>query len=99
MNKEDPSSLFNDRDRRVAEIFGTIRQRIEREEPSYFLVLDLVSGDFEVNEDDYIAVTKIRQRRPQGEFWLMRANGDPAFRLGGSSFRFFGEDPSEVQQS
>jgi hypothetical protein len=46
-----------------------------------FVAIDVLSGDFELDEDDYAAVTRLRFRRPTAEVWLERAGYPAAYQL------------------
>ena len=38
-----------------------------------FVAIDVETGDYEMDEDDYAAVTRLRSRKPEADIWLMRA--------------------------
>jgi hypothetical protein len=64
--------------RLAAEIFDRhVQPRLRPEDNGKFLALDISTGDYELDDDDYAAVTRLRERRPSGEVWLMRV-GEPA---------------------
>jgi hypothetical protein len=50
------------------------------EENGKFVALDVESGDYELDEDDYTAVSRLRSRRPTAEVWLACV-GQPAAYL------------------
>jgi hypothetical protein len=68
-----------------AEVFGRrVRPALRPEDDGKFVALDIDTGEYEIGEDDYAAVTRLRARRPAAEVWLERA-GQPAahqLRLG-----------------
>ena len=35
-----------------------------------FVAIDVETGDHEINEDDYTAVTRLRSRKPAADVWL-----------------------------
>ena len=45
-----------------------------------FVAVDVDSGNYEVDEDDYAAVTRLRTRLPAAEIWLLRAGHPAAYR-------------------
>ncbi len=47
-----------------------------------FVAIDVDSDDFEIDEDDFTAVSGLRARRPAGDLWLGRV-GQPAAYRGG----------------
>jgi hypothetical protein len=49
---------------------------------SKFVAVDVGTGDFEVDEDDYAAVSRLRARRPAADVWLGRVGQSVAYRLG-----------------
>ena len=53
-----------------------VRPRLRPEDDGKFVAVDLDAGDYEVDEDDYAAVARLRARRPGAEVWSERA-GDP----------------------
>ena len=64
-----------------SEIFDRkVRPTLRPEDDGKFIAIDILSGDFEINEDDYNAVMRLRARRPMGEFWLERAGQPTAIR-------------------
>jgi hypothetical protein len=70
-------------DRLATEIFEQqVRPRLHPEDAHKFLAIDLKTGDFQVDEDDYTAVMSLRARHPDGEIWLMQSDGSPAFFMG-----------------
>ncbi len=46
-----------------------------------FVALDIGSGDFEVDDDDYSAVARLRARLPTAEVWLARAGFPTAYQI------------------
>jgi hypothetical protein len=68
---------------RAAEVFERyVRPKLVPADEGKFLAIDLQSGDFQIHEDDYEAVTQLRTRRPSGDIWLMQSDGSPACFLG-----------------
>ena len=64
-----------------AEIARLGRAAVERfvapglclEDKGKFIAVDVDTGDFEIDPDDYTAVMRMRKRRPGGELFLARA--------------------------
>jgi hypothetical protein len=46
-----------------------------------FVALDVQTGDYEVDEDDYAAVSRLRARNPAAEVWLSRVGQPAAYRM------------------
>jgi hypothetical protein len=59
-----------------------IRPTLRPEDDGKFVAVDVETGDFEVNEDDYAAVTRLRSRNPAADIWLMRAGSPTTYRMG-----------------
>lgn len=49
-----------------------IRPKVMPQHKGKFLILDILSGDYEVDEDDSTAEEVLRARRPDGVFYGMR---------------------------
>ena len=49
-----------------------------------FVALDIGTADYELDKDDYAAVTRLRARRPSAEIWLGRIGQPAAYRMRGS---------------
>lgn len=47
-----------------------------------FLVLDIETGDFEVDSDELAALRRIRARRPEARVYLLRVGFPAAYRIG-----------------
>ena len=47
-----------------------------------FVAIDVGSGDYEIDEDDYAAVARLRSRKPAADVWLMRAGYPTTYRMG-----------------
>jgi hypothetical protein len=67
-------STLSDVSRRAHEIYdASIRQVEEPRHFGDFLVLDIESGDYEIDADNGIeAENKLRTRKPNGQFFLIR---------------------------
>jgi hypothetical protein len=61
-------------DRRVRPVLGP-------EDDGKFVALDVQTGDFEVDEDDYAAVSRLRARNSAAEAWLTRIGQPAAYRM------------------
>lgn len=58
-----------------------IRPMLRPEDDGKFVALDVDSGDYELNEDDYTAIMQLRARRPTAEIWLERAGEATAYKM------------------
>ncbi|HZK81681.1 MAG TPA: hypothetical protein VFC46_11450 [Humisphaera sp.] len=59
-----------------------VRPVLRPQDDGKFVSIDVESGDFEIDEDDYAAVTRLRSRKPGADIWLMRAGYPAAYRIG-----------------
>ena len=67
------------------EIFDRkVRPTLRPEDDGKFIAIDILSGDFEIHEDDYTAVMQLRARRPSADMWLMRVGMPATCRIGRS---------------
>jgi hypothetical protein len=51
-------------------IDSRVRPTLRPEDDGKFVAVDVESGDFEIDKDDYTAVTRLRTRRPSADVWL-----------------------------
>jgi hypothetical protein len=66
-----------------AEVFDhRVRPTLQPEDENKFVAIDVGTGDFELDDDDYTAVTRLRSRRPQAEIWLGRVGAPAVYRMG-----------------
>jgi hypothetical protein len=67
---------------KATEIFRRQIQALVRpEQQRWFLAIDVKSGQFELDEDDHEAISKLLARLPDAEGFLMRADGSPAYKI------------------
>jgi len=64
-----------------------LRETLEPEHNGEFLVLDVESGDYEMDADEMAAIQRARARRPESVFYVLRVGSRAAHRIGGSSLR------------
>ena len=70
--------------RRGAEVFDRqVRPTLRPEDDGKFVAIDIKTSDYELDEDDYGAVTRLRTRRPSAEVWLGRVGQPAAYRMRG----------------
>lgn len=60
-----------------------IRPHVMPQHKGKFLVLDIESGDYEIDEDDLWAEEKLRARRPNGTLFGLRIGYTSAYTLAG----------------
>jgi hypothetical protein len=51
------------------------------EDDGKFVAIDVESGDYEIDEDDYTAVSRLRAHRPTADVWLGRVGQPAAYRM------------------
>ena len=65
-----------------AEVFDRhVRPVLRPEDDGKFVAIDVGTGDYELDDDDYAAVTRLRARRPEAEVWLERAGQPTAYQM------------------
>ena len=58
-----------------------IRPSLRPEHEGKFVAIDLKSGDYEIDEDDYLAISRLRIRNPAAEVWLEMAGQPTAYKM------------------
>lgn len=64
-----------------------IRAKVEPEHDSEFLVVDITTGSFEVDESDIKASDRAVEKNPDAVLYLMRVNRPAAYRIGSPRLR------------
>ena len=65
-----------------AEVFERqVRPRLRPEDDGKFVAIDLGTGGYEIDDDDYAAVARLRARLPGAEVWLERAGQPTAYQI------------------
>ncbi len=62
--------------------YNNIRAHVEPQHNGKFVAIDIETGDYEVDEDDYTAGERLLLRNPDAQLWLMRAGHATAYRFG-----------------
>ena len=60
-----------------------VRPALRPEDDGKFVAIDVESGTFEVDEDEYAAVARLHGRVPGAQVWLVRAGYPATHRLRG----------------
>lgn len=47
-----------------------------------FVAIDIETGAFEIDTDDYMATERLSQRQPNAQIWLCRVGQRTAYRIG-----------------
>jgi hypothetical protein len=66
-----------------AEVFDRrVRPMLRPDDDGKFVAIDVGTGDFEIDDDDYAAIVRLRARSPQADIWLGRVGAPAAYRMG-----------------
>lgn len=70
--------------RRAEEIFARdIAPQVRGEEPRKFVLIDVESGDYEIDAGAITASDRLRDRRPDAQIWMRRVGSPHADSFGG----------------
>ena len=58
-----------------------VRPLLRPEDDGKFVAFDIDTGDYEIDADDYTAVTRLRNRKPGAEIWLEKAGQPTAYKF------------------
>jgi hypothetical protein len=59
----------------------TVGPELRPEDDGKFVAIDITTNDYELNEDDYTAVTRLRSRCPSAEVWLGRVGQRATYHM------------------
>ena len=62
-----------------------IRPKVEGQSKGKYLVLDIETGEYEIDQDDLIATKRAMAKRPDAVLYGLRIGYPAAYRLGGFS--------------
>jgi hypothetical protein len=69
--------------RRGEEIFERdIRSRLGAARAEDFVLIDVETGDYEIDPADIVALHRLLARRPDAQVWMRRVGSRSAYRLG-----------------
>ena len=69
--------------RRGQEIYDrVVRAALQPDDEDKFVAIDIESGSYEMDADDYTAVDRLLKRLPDAQIWLMRVGHRAAHRFG-----------------
>ncbi len=71
-----------------------IRDKVEAEHAGKFLVVDITTGDFEIDEDDLVASERALAKNPNAVLYGLRIGSPAAYRLGATSMIVKASNPS-----
>lgn len=58
-----------------------VRPKLRFEDDGKFVAIDVVTGDHEIDADDYSAVMRLRARLPLADIWLACVGQPTAYKL------------------
>src|SRR5687768_2588970 len=58
-----------------------VRPTLRPEDDGKFVAIDVLTGDHEMDEDDYAAVMRLRARRPSADIWLACVGQPATYRM------------------
>jgi hypothetical protein len=68
--------------RLAADVFDRrVRPVLRPEDDGKYVAIDVMTGDYEIDPDDYTAVSRLHARRPGAEVWLERAGQPTAYQM------------------
>lgn len=65
----------------IATFDRCVQPALRPEDDGKYAAIDVLSGDFELDVDDYAAVAQLRVRRPDAEVWLERVGQAATYHL------------------
>jgi hypothetical protein len=69
--------------RRGSELYDQqLRPLVEAGNRGKFVAIDIETGAYEVDADDYAATERLIERRPEAQIWLVRVGHRTAYRMG-----------------
>lgn len=77
------SDLLADEARRGQEAFDRhVKPNLRPEDDGKFVAVDIQSGSYEIDADDYQATGRLMARIPGARIWLLRAGQPTTYRMG-----------------
>ena len=58
-----------------------VRPTLRPEDDGRFVAIDIGTGDYEMDQDDYAAVMRLRARRPSADIWLACVGQPATYRM------------------
>ena len=72
--------------RRGKEIYERdIRPVLRPQDEDQFVAIDIESGNYEIDRDDFAATERLLARHPDAQIWLGRVGQQATYRIGGRS--------------
>ncbi|HEV8259500.1 MAG TPA: hypothetical protein VGQ19_01920 [Burkholderiales bacterium] len=61
---------------------ASIRAQVESAHEGKFVAIDIETGEWEIDVDDYAATERLLSRIPDAQTWLVRVGQRAAYRIG-----------------
>jgi hypothetical protein len=69
--------------RRGQEIYEReIRPQVQSSDEGKFVAIDIETGTYEMDSDDYTATERLLARNPEAQVWLVRVGHRATYRIG-----------------
>ena len=59
-----------------------VRPKLRPDDNGKFVAIDIESGSYEIDADDYLATGRLMARLPAARIWLLRAGHSATYRMG-----------------
>ena len=83
MNTSERRHTLEELDRLGEEIFDRrVKPTLRPEDHGKFVAIDVDTGEYEMDEDDYKAVMRLLERIPAADSWLICAGYPTTYRIG-----------------
>ena len=64
-----------------------VKPQVANGDDGKFAAIDIETGAYEVDSDDYMATERLLQRQPTAQIWLVRVGDRTTYRMGGYQSR------------
>lgn len=84
MNRTGTTFRADEFSQRGQEIYDRdIRPNIRPEDIDQFVAIDIASGNYEIDPNDFTATERLLSKYPNAQIWLARVGQRAAYRIGG----------------
>jgi hypothetical protein len=82
MAATDPRRTLDELAKLGTEVYDRrVRPKLRPEDDFKFVAIDVGTGEFEVDPNDYAAITRLLARMPEATIWLERAGRPTAYKM------------------
>ena len=60
-----------------------VRSQVTEQDEGTFVAIDIETGAFEIDTDDFTATERLLTRHPDAQMWLCRVDQGVTYRIGG----------------